>query len=250
MDEKTRSHIRRLLHTDPIWSAYALADLDPAEDVRSTWHTNLDAVLLRYRGLNPPVLFAHGTPDATIPLLEQIPPAQYQFSLQRDLRSAIDARLRPSADQCMWRMVLDRQVEPTRSNRAMRQLHREDLPAITDLFGEHPDRPDSFHPEQMEDAPFYGYFERETLVSIAGVHIMSRWAQVAAIGNVFTHPDRRGHGLASIVCGAVVCALLEENIEIIVLNVATDNEPAIRCYQRLGFRSHCTYQEGFGEILP
>ncbi len=250
MDEESRSHIHRLLKTDPIWCGYALADLDPAEDLRSTWHTNQNAVLLLYRGLDPPILFAHGTPDETSPLFEHVPPGQYQFALQRDLRAMIDAKLRPQGEQSMWRMVLDQRVECTTSSHAMRQLQREDLPAIIDLFGEHPDRPDSFHPKQIEDAPFYGYFERGTLVSIAGVHIMSRWAKVAALGNVFTRPSRRGHGLASVVCGAVVCALLEANIETIVLNVATDNEPAIRCYQQLGFRWHCTYQEGFGEILP
>ena len=250
MDEETRNHIHRLLRTDPIWCAYALADLDPLEDERSTWHTNLDAVLLLYRGVDPPILFAHGTPDETSPLFELVPPARYQFALQHDLRATIEKKLRPQSEERMWRMFLDRQVEPAKSNPDARRLQREDLPAILELFGEHPDRPDSFHPMQMKDAPFYGFFERGMLVSIAGVHILSRWAQVAAIGNVFTHPNQRGRGLASIVCDAVVRALLEEKIKVIVLNVGTDNEPAIRCYQRLGFRQHCTYQEGIGEILP
>lgn len=250
MDEESRARIHRLLNTDPIWCAYALADLDPAEDERCTWHINQDAVLLLYRGLAPPILFAHGAKNETYTLFDHIPPALYQFTLQHDLRTMIDIKLRSLKEQRMCRMFLDRRVEFVTPSHDARRLRREDLPAIMVLFGDHPDRPDSFHPKQIEDAPFYGCFERRTLVAIAGVHIMSRRARVAAIGNVFTHPNRRGRGLASIVSGAVVSALLEENIETIVLNVAMDNKPAIQCYQRLGFRLHCTYQEGFGEILP
>jgi len=65
---------------------------------------------------------------------------------------------------------------------------------------------------------------------------------------VFTRPDRRGQGLATRASAAVVKALLEQNIQTIVLNVAMDNEPAVRCYRRLGFRPYCDYYEGVGKL--
>ena len=93
MDEATRGRIYCRLSRDPIWCAYALADLDPAEDARSEWHINQEAVLLLYHGLKPPILFSHGTPDEASPLFERIPPAQYQFALRHELRATIETKL-------------------------------------------------------------------------------------------------------------------------------------------------------------
>jgi hypothetical protein len=49
------STIRAILETDRIWSAYALADLDPSEMPNSHWLVGRHAVVLVYRGTDPPV---------------------------------------------------------------------------------------------------------------------------------------------------------------------------------------------------
>ena len=41
------------------------------------------------------------------------------------------------------------------------------------------------------------------LVAVAGTHLVSDTYGVAAIGNVFTHPDYRGRGYATLATGAV-----------------------------------------------
>ena len=56
---------------------------------------------------------------------------------------------------------------------------------------------DAFRQRSLELGVFYGVFEGERLVSVAGTHIVSDNERIAALGNVMTHPDYRGRGLAT-----------------------------------------------------
>ncbi|HEY45985.1 MAG TPA: GNAT family N-acetyltransferase [Anaerolineae bacterium] len=245
-DPELRQHIRRILESERIWCAYALADLDPAEAERCTWLTNEESVVLIYKGFDPAVLFAHGEPDTLHHLFNQVPSDHYLYTLKEPSRKMLDPRLEPTFEARMWRMNLDQSRFPSRSTAGVERLGPDDLAAIQHLYGNYPDRPDAFHERQLAMGPFFGIRENGEIISIAGVHIVSPWASVAAIGNVFTRPDRRGQGLATKTSAAVVQAVLEDGIDTIVLNVAMDNEPALRCYENLGFTAFCNYYEGSG----
>ncbi len=242
------SRVRRVLDTDRAWSAYALADLDPAEAPHSRWFVADDAVALLYHGLQPPILFAHGGLEGLSRLAHQLPAGRCVYTLLPEARSRFAARLVPQGEVRMWRMVL----EPESFRRPLLQdavrLAPKDLPHLRRLFARHPDQPDAFHPRQLDSGVFYGVCGADGLLSVAGTHVLSRAEGIAAIGNVFTSPEARGRGLAAAVTGAVIETLLQEGIDLIVLNVAEDNEPAIRCYRRLGFRMHCVYWEGVGRL--
>ena len=56
-------------------------------------------------------------------------------------------------------------------------------------------------------------------------------------GNVFTHRDMRGRGLAKAVTSAVTAELLE-TVDTVVLNVRVDNVPALAAYRALGYQPH------------
>jgi len=240
--------LSQLLESDRVWCAYALADLDPAEAIHSTWLASEKAVVLIYKGLDPPVLFAHGDPEELIELVNQVPCGVYQYTLKRTCRVMLTDRLQLKFELHMWRMVLNPSDVPRISNVGLESLGPDDLPAIRRLFESSTDLPDAFHERQLAIGPFFGIREGAELLCIAGVHVLSQWAKIAAVGNVFTRPDRRGQGLATRASAAVVKALLEQNIQTIVLNVAMDNEPAVRCYRRLGFRPYCDYYEGVGKL--
>jgi ribosomal protein S18 acetylase RimI-like enzyme len=246
IDREFRQHIRRILEDERIWCAYALADLDPAEAERCTWLTNMESVVLIYKGFDPAVLFAHGEPDTLQRLFDQVPSDNYQYTLKEPARMMIDQGLEPVCEERMWRMNLDPSKFPSVSSNGVERLGLEDLSAIQQLYGSYPDQPDAFHERQLAMGPFIGIRENGEIISIAGVHIISPWASVAAIGNVFTRPDRRGQGLATRTSAAVVQALLDGGINTIVLNVAMSNEPALRCYENLGFTPYCSYYEGSG----
>lgn len=242
--------IRQVLETDRAWSAYALADLDPDEADRCDWFVADKAVALLYRGLQPPVLFAHGDPEALPMLARQLPACRCIYTLRPEARSRLSPRLETQHELDMWRMVLEPENYRHPLLEEIVRLGPQDLPRLRRLFARHPDRPDAFQPRQLEHGVFFGIQGSDGLLSVAGTHILSRAEGVAAIGNVFTCPEARGRGLATAVTGAVVEALLQEGIGLIVLNVAQENQPAIRCYQRLGFRRHCTFQEGLGRLRP
>ena len=87
---------------------------------------------------------------------------------------------------------------------------------------------DAFRQRSLELGVFYGVFEEDRLVSVAGTHIVSDNERIAALGNVMTHPDYRGQGLATVATSAVCEELLDRGMELIGLSVSRSNEAAIR----------------------
>ncbi|HUX77330.1 MAG TPA: GNAT family N-acetyltransferase, partial [Anaerolineae bacterium] len=102
----------------------------------------------------------------------------------------------------------------------------------------------AFSPAQMERGVFHGVLPDGNLVAAAGTHLVSPTTGVAAVGNVFTHPDYRGQGYGTVTTSAVVAELLQLGIRDVILNVNQDNATAIRIYERLGFERYCPFLEG------
>lgn len=251
MSSVSLDRIGQILERERIWSAYALADLDPPQDQHARWWVDQDAAVLSYAGFDPPVLFATGEVEQTRRLLAQVPQGRHLFTLRAEHRALLDARVQESHETPMWRMVLSSQPFHASASGGAQPLTARDLPSILDLFGEHPDRPDSFDAAQLGDGTFFGVWYGRQLITVAGTHVVSQVHRVAAVGNVFTHPAHRGRGLATIATAAVVQELLRRpGMETVVLNVAQANEPAVRCYERLGFRPFCAYHEGVGLLGP
>lgn len=235
---------RELLEEDRVWSAYALADLDPHLRHLSDFWLEASSLLLRFRGLTPPVLFAFGKPALIRKLCAGIDQAEYIFTFDLAAREALDGLLLVEHELEMHRMhfsgswhSFDRVVGASR-------LTIEQVDDILDLFRDQPDRPDAFHPSQLDHGSFFGLILDGQLVSIAGTHVVSEMMSVAALGNVFTHPDWRGRGYGKIVSGSVVKDLLSRGIETIVLNTQVENEAAVQLYHGLGFENYCRYMEG------
>jgi ribosomal protein S18 acetylase RimI-like enzyme len=240
--------VRHLLEEDRIWCAYALADLDPAHTQWCTWFVNDHGVVLVYQGFHPPILFAHGSRADVASLLTEIKPGIYQFTLRAAERMSLQNRLHAERENLMWRMVLDpSQFNPPELEK-IQLLTIDDLDTIQDLFADSPEGPDAFQARQLTMGPFFGSFQGKAILSIAGVHVVSKTVSVAALGNVYTHPEYRNRGLATQTSAAVVKSLLEDGISTIVLNVALDNAPAVHLYQQLGFQPYCTYHEGVGRL--
>lgn len=241
--------VRDLLEADRVWCAYALADLDPEHVAYAHWMVNDRAVVLAYSGLEPPVLFAHGDPGAALELLRAAPPSPYQYTLLPTHRTLLGAQLKSEKEVRMWRMALRKKDFRPEPDARSTRLAVSDLDELHSLFAGQVEGPDAFHVRQLELGPFYGIREVGELRAVAGVHVFSKPARVAAVGNVFTHPEWRGRGLGGAVSTAVVSELFESGIETVVLNVGMQNEAALRVYRRLGFMPFCGYYEGVGVLL-
>jgi RimJ/RimL family protein N-acetyltransferase len=88
---------------------------------------------------------------------------------------------------------------------------------------------------QVSEGVYYGAHHRGRLVAAAGTHVFSAYEGVAVIGNVFTHPDFRGRGLATATTAGVANFVLRY-CDLVVLNVDPANRTARHVYERLGFK--------------
>ncbi|MGL4344729.1 MAG: GNAT family N-acetyltransferase [Cellulosilyticaceae bacterium] len=108
--------------------------------------------------------------------------------------------------------------------------HKLDLIALLELCHDEYILEESY----LEQGYYYGVWEGQKLVSVAGVFQKSDTLGVVHIKNMSTHPDYRGQKL---VHSAMSALMGDERVagKHIVLTVRQDNESAIHTYQALGF---------------
>lgn len=244
--------IRRILHVDPIWSVYALADLYPPFAAHSRWQavqTEQEAgVLLLYGEFAPYVLFVTGDPTAVAQVLEMAElPEQVYFSVPEHLYETVSRWYDNHQDhRSMMRMVLRDGPTNGADMGQARPLDLSHVQPLRDLYAHGgPFTPDYFTPLQVENGCFYGIFDSAgSLAAAGGTHVVCRPEGVAAIGNVYTRPDCRGRGYARQITSAIVAGLGRKGINTIVLNVDQRNRVAHQLYQTLGFADYCAFVEG------
>jgi GNAT superfamily N-acetyltransferase len=242
-----RSEIGAFLETDRLYTAYALGDLEPGlfEDCTwaGAWRAGVqEALILHYRGLRPAALFLAGTSAGLRAILErELRPGPVYLTCRPEQVALAQAFYRWPEPVPMWRMVLRQGAfKPVASDCVrLRAADAQELEALYELGGGL-----AFSPAQVEQGVFFGIYEQGELVSAGGTHLASPTYGVAAVGNVFTHPQHRGRGLGTATTSAVVEALQRMAIRDIVLNVGQANEGAARIYERLGFERYCPFFEG------
>ena len=257
------TEILACLRTDRLYAAYAIGDLEPWFFRQCRWWlAETDgrwALILLFSGLQPPALFCLGEPDGVAATLDQAPlPECVYFTARPEHWPQIEARYRLQFAHPMLRMVLDAEsfrpaclcvyARRQAAHGAVFRLRTSDLDGLQTLYGHgKPGDADGFAPFQVEQGIFYGLAVDGELVSVAGTHLVAPSYGLAALGNVFTHPAHRGRGYATTCTSAVTAALLAQGLDV-VLNVAQANEPAVRLYKKLGYRVHCRFLEGVGEV--
>jgi GNAT superfamily N-acetyltransferase len=96
-------------------------------------------------------------------------------------------------------------------------------------------RPGPFGPRTIELGDYFGIFDGERLVAMAGERMCA--AELREISGVCTHPDFQGQGLAR----KLMLKLIRREMlrhETPVLHVMSGNTGARRLYERMGFRNH------------
>jgi len=247
--------VRRILEADRNWAVYALGDLAPEYCEAARWHIGGDgrpALLLVYRGFEPPVLFAMGAAVDLAPLLPEIADQRkFYLSVRPDAAALLSAGgYEISHEKRIWRMMLDpaRFAPPPHTAvrlgpadyEALASLHRDG-----DAAGE---APPFFNAGMLQHGIYYGIREGAAIVAAAGTHVLAGQEGVAAIGNVYTRRDRRGRGFGAQVSGAVTAEILRLGLRTVALNVGQSNAAALCIYERLGFARYCTYREGIAAM--
>jgi ribosomal protein S18 acetylase RimI-like enzyme len=248
LDDPTE--ILTFLERDRFYAAYAIADLEPGMFQHTRWYLaeangQARSLALLFTALDLDALFLMGdTVGLTVILGSALRPRRVYASAASEHLPALRAFYRLGQPAHTVRMVLDIQAFRLAKGKTLRltPAYARQLERLYSMAQGH-----AFSPYQVAQGVFYGVTDKDRLVSTAGTHIVSETHGIAAVGNVFTHPDYRRQGLGTLCTSAVVQELLARRIQSIVLNVHEGNDVAFRIYQRMGFKEHCRYVEVLAE---
>jgi ribosomal protein S18 acetylase RimI-like enzyme len=246
-----RGVLRDFLETDRLLASYALCDLEDREFAKTRWGGAFDgdrlvAIALEYSGLTPQPLFVMGRSDGIEAILRDIvrPRAAYVAALTEAL-PAVQTAYRLDPGPPMVRMWVDRaRFRPYPAE--VRRLLPIDIGDLNRLYqlGFASWLPSS----AIAEGVYYGMRVGGRLVAAAGTHVTSPQARLAVVGNVLTHVDYRGRGYAKAVTAAVTADLLR-SCDQVVLNVRSDNPPALQAYRHLGYAEHVRFEERLAHRL-
>jgi GNAT superfamily N-acetyltransferase len=249
---RNREHVAEFLLKEPEVNAYALGYLDEeyAERTRVVGELeagSLTAIAMVYRGLTVPALFTAGRSDAIQGLLRKLGadlPERVMAHIPPEHRASVESVLTPVGSlRRVARMGLraDEFQDPRDAGIPVDVLSHKDTGAILQLYSMWPDN--LFEPFQLESGLYFGVREDGGLACIAGIHNLSETFDVAAIGNLVTHPLHRGKGYAR-ACTAQLLRTVLERVSRVTLDVQEDNAPAVRTYERFGFAPRAEFFEG------
>jgi RimJ/RimL family protein N-acetyltransferase len=246
-----KSEIEQFLRKDIQLHIYSIGDLDDFFWPYTTWYglkTNggLSAVVLLYSGQSLPILLALSEDrDAIQELLRSIHhllPPQFYAHLSPGLEGAFSGThyLDPHGEH--YKMALHSKTAVFAFDcSGVTPLSTAELEEIQEFYRE--SYPGNwFDPRMLETRQYFGIRAQGKLVSVGGIHVYSPQYRVAALGNIATHPSYRGQGYGKIVT-AKVCQSVSEDVNEIGLNVKANNQSAIACYERLGFKTIAAYGE-------
>ena len=243
--------LREYLGSQPIRAAYQLGDLDPDHFPLSRWFAmvgdggDIQSLLLFYSGLSVPAVLTLGDADGVAHLFREtvrVLPRSFYLQMQEDHRSSFENVYGTQEWVRMIRMGVRRSefIAAEKSDEVIPIGHG-DTADLIKLYQNDPDH--FFEPSLLDTGCYFGIREDEQLVSIAGVHVVNESCDIAALGNVLTHPGYRQKGY-SLRCTSRVVETLLERVSVVALNTAEENHAARRTFKRLGFQPDHVYLEG------
>lgn len=242
-----KAQILRFLESDRLYAAYAIGDLEPGLFDQSMWlgaerGGNLEALTMHFCGVKPPVLFLMGNIEGLkVIFANALCPESGYINCRFEHLPLAKKIFQWDEIIPMWRMARKaNQAKPVSGN--CLRLTSDHAYLLINLYN-HEGVP-GLSDGQLEYGIFYGVFVDDQLVAAAGTHLVSFTYNLAAVGNVFTHPNYRGQGYGTTTTGAVLAELEEQGIRDVVLNVRQSNGAAIHIYEKLGFKRYCEFFAG------
>lgn len=232
---------------------YHLGDLDDFFWPHTTWYAlenegEIKALNLFYTGIDPAVLLAivnENYKEMRVLLKSSFPilPPRFYAHLSPGLEKVLEKNYSLEHHGEHYKMNLVdlaalEKIDPA----AVVPLTTENLAELNEFYqASYPGN--WFDPRMLETGQYVGIRgEQGELVSVAGIHVYSPEYKIAAIGNITTLPDKRGQGLGTTIT-AGLCKKLLKTVDMIGLNVRSDNASAIRAYEKVGFEVVATYHE-------
>ena len=228
-----------VLNQDWPWAGFGIGDLEPEWMPRCEWWRSAGTIVLLFDGLKPRLMCPFGDASGLSGILASMKDERIWANIRREFEGTFRQFYRPEKVVPMRRMYIERPVTSTGEAVC---LSLADQVEIEELLkqGEWV----MFLPQALASGHYYGVREKGRLIAMAGTHLASARYNIAALGTVFTHPDHRGKGLASICSSHVLASVGRAGIHRVVLNVEDEKVTARRIYERLGFQTACVYLDG------
>lgn len=247
-----KEQIESFLRRNTFLHIYSLGDLDDFFWENTVWYAlkqegAIKQLVLMYTALEMPTVlaFTEEPVDEMCGFLGSILhllPRKFYTHLTQGLRSIFEEDYDVQCHGTYYKMALtDKTRTETVGRSKVFRLSTSNLEEIRELY--RVSYPGNWYdPRMLDTGHYYGLRRDNTLVGVAGVHVYSEKYRVAALGNVTTHPQYRGQGIAT-TCGAELCYELSGTVDHIGLNVKADNKGAISSYRKLGFEVIASYEE-------
>jgi RimJ/RimL family protein N-acetyltransferase len=239
IDEGNRQWVIDSLRSDVTRHVFAFYDMQ--YDLENTTmyaaveNDMLKGYILIYKALEPQSVILECDDEIVEKLIEYAPADHFIMHTPPCLLPIIQRKF-PGAKHYLenWMFVKKGEAKFFRSKR-LHKLTRADSSKLAMLLSSRRDRPEGSekkYSEWLRKMPMYGVFVNDELVSYAGSFIQT--PQIWMIGGVYTHPHHRSRGYATLATSAITEEALGKS-DTAALFVRSDNHPAIRAYEKIGF---------------
>ena len=236
-----KTALLRHFKKDPVLFGYHIGDLDDFYFHNCRWavqdEKEINEAVLIYTGLEMPTVLAFGLDgrfnDFLSTILPELPDRFYSHYQRGSLpvfkKGFVD---KPLGSHLKMKLVSSDYFSCLKDEPEVRRLDKSHKQDLLKFY------------EQSYPGKYLGAIIDGEIVCVSGVHVHSDEYKISVLGNITTHPEYRGKGLATAVT-AILVKELRANGNMVALNVNKDNAAAIKCYRKLGFEIYCEYEESF-----
>jgi GNAT superfamily N-acetyltransferase len=241
IEETNKQRMIDFLKSDIIRHVFAFYDIQYDSE-----HTTMYAAfedgefkgyVLIYTATDVPSVILECEVGAAETLLARAPKDHFILHTSPSLLPAVQREFPEGRDYVEdWMLVKKGQADFFKSEFVRKLSTEDDASGLGQLISSREDRPKRAlkrYVEWISRMPMHGVFLESRLVSYAGSFL--QLPQVWMIGGVYTHPEFRNKGYATLAVSAITQEALEQS-EAAALFVRADNCPAVKAYEKIGYR--------------
>ena len=238
--ENNKQRVIDSIRSDVIKNVFAFYDIQ-YEPEHTTMYAafengNIKGYVLIYTALDFPSVILECEKGIAEKLIEYAPENHFIMHAPPNLLPIIEDKL-PNAKHYVedWMQVKKGQANFFGSEHVHRLCSEDDASRLAILLSSREDRPKRTkkYIDWISKTPTYGVSVDSELVSYAGSFL--QLPQVWMIGGVYTHPNHRNKGYATLATSTITEEALK-HAETAALFVRSDNYSAIRVYEKIGYK--------------
>jgi ribosomal protein S18 acetylase RimI-like enzyme len=241
VDERNKNYVIKRLRLNVLRNLFVIYDLIYEPDKLVTYvayeNDNLSGLLLLYKS-TPPMVRIDGEEHIVCRLLEYLPNDNMILYCPPSLVNMVKNKFPQANCYLEYQMYVGKGEQNFITPNLATKLESKHTQLLAELYSSALQGEPRLSKERIKElletgCRFFGVFDEERLVSVAGS--IKRLPEVGEITGVFTHPKYRGKGFATMATSSATEHILRYSNGS-TLYVGAYNKPAIRVYEKLGYR--------------